>query len=249
MQIFGVDIGGSGIKGAPVDVATGELIADRFRLPTPQPATPEACAAVINEVLEHFGYTGAVGAGFPGVIQHGVVKTAANVAKTWLGVDAATLLEEVTRCPFVLLNDADAAGIAEIGFGAGKGRGGLVIMITIGTGLGTALFTNGHLVPNSELGHLELNGREAEKWASDATRKQKDLSWKKWARRFNVYLNQLHAYFWPELFILGGGASKKPEKFMRYLDVPCEVVPAELLNEAGIVGAAVAARNSAHPPA
>lgn len=243
MEILGIDIGGSGIKGAPVDLSTGTLTAERFRMATPQPATPEACASVIRQVVDHFEYEGPVGAGFPGVIRNGVVKTAANLAESWVDADAATLLENATGCPFVLVNDADAAGIAEMRFGAGVGRDGLVIMVTIGTGLGTALFIDGRLVPNTELGHLELDGREAEKWASDATRKAKDLSWKKWAKRFDTYLNRLHAYFWPELFILGGGASKKPEKFMEYLDVPCEVVPAKLLNEAGIVGAAAAAEH------
>jgi len=222
-------------------VSTGELVADRFRIPTPQPAEPDACAAVIGDVLDHFDYRGLVGAGFPGVIRNGVVKTAANVAKSWLEVDAAALLEDVTGRPFVFANDADVAGVAEMRFGAGKDRAGVVILVTIGTGLGTAVFTDGHLVPNTELGHLEVDGREAEELASDATRKRKDLSWKKWAKRLNVYLNRLHAYFWPELIILGGGASKKPERYLHRLEVPCEVVPAELQNEAGIVGAAAAA--------
>jgi polyphosphate glucokinase len=241
MNILGIDIGGSGIKGAPVDLETGSLAGERFRLPTPGSATPKACAAVIHEIVTHFDYQGPVGAGFPGVILNGVVRTAVNLTDEWLDLDAATLLEKATGCPFSILNDADAAGVAEMRFGAGKGRRGLVIMITIGTGLGTALFIDGRLVPNSELGHMELNGREAEQWASDATRKAKDLSWKKWARRLNTYLLRLHAHFWPELFILGGGASKKPGKFLHHLDVPCEVVTAKLRNEAGIVGAAAAA--------
>jgi polyphosphate glucokinase len=241
MKLLGIDIGGSGIKGAPVDLDTGELTAERFRLATPEDATPEACTSVVRQVVEHFGHQGAVGAGFPGVIKSGVVKTTANLSDAWLEADGARLLENATGCPFVLVNDADAAGIAEMRYGAGRNRTGLVVMVTIGTGLGTALFIDGHLVPNTELGHLELNGREAEKWSSDAARKRDELGWKKWAKRFNAYLNQLHAYLWPDLFILGGGASRKAERFLRYLEVPCEVVPAKLQNEAGIVGAAVAA--------
>jgi polyphosphate glucokinase len=241
MQILGIDIGGSGIKGAPVEVTTGKLAAERFRIPTPRPATPEACAAVVREILGRFEYDGPVGCGYPGVVQSGIVKTAVNVHPAWLDLDASALFEDMTGCPFVFTNDADAAGIAEMRFGAGRHCSGLVLMVTIGTGLGTALFTDGHLVPNLELGHIEIHGRDAERWASDAARKRKDLSWKKWAKRFDDYLNRLHAYLWPDLIVLGGGASKKPEKFLRHLDVPCEVVTAELRNEAGIVGAALAA--------
>jgi polyphosphate glucokinase len=241
MRIFGVDIGGSGIKGAPVDLDTGELAGDRLRIPTPKPATIGACAAVVHEILDHFGYRGPVGCGYPGVIRGGLVKTAVNVDRSWLDVDAAARFADATGRPFRFVNDADAAGLAEMRFGAGRGRSGVVLLVTIGTGLGTALFTDGHLVPNLELGHIEMDGRDAERWASDAARKRKDLSWKKWARRFDGYLNRLHAYLWPDLIILGGGASKKPEKFLRHLDVPCEVVTAELQNEAGIVGAALAA--------
>lgn len=239
MHALGIDVGGSGIKGAPVDTATGTLTAERFRIPTPQPATPEACAKVIQEIVTHFAWDGPVGVGFPGVVLNGVVKTAANIAKSWVDVDAATLLKDATGCPFFLANDADVAGLAEMRFGAGKDKSGLVIVVTIGTGLGTALFIDGHLVPNCELGHLELNGREAEQWASDAARKREDLSRKKWMKRLNVYLNRMHAYFWPELFILGGGASKKWDKLSKHLDLPCDAVPAQLLNEAGIVGAAL----------
>lgn len=242
MKVLGIDIGGSGIKGAPVDTKSGELLEERFRLVTPQPSTPAAVAEVVGEVARHFKWRGAVGCGFPAVVQHGVTMTAANVDAGWIGTDAAKLLAKATDCPVVVLNDADAAGIAEMKFGAGERRKGLVLIVTIGTGLGTALFIDGRLVPNTELGHIELRGEDAEVWASDAARERKELSWEAWAPYFNEYLVKLERLVWPDLIILGGGASKKFDLFCSALTVKAEVVPAEMRNEAGIVGAALAFR-------
>lgn len=241
MQVLGIDVGGTGIKGAPVDTIRGTLLAERFRLPTPQPSTPRAVANTIAEITRHFDWTGPAGCGFPGVVRDGVVLTAANVSKKWLGVQADELLKTSTALDFLLVNDADAAGIAEMRFGAGKGREGVILMLTLGTGIGSALGLDGKLVPNLELGQLEIHGRNAEKWASDKVREDKNLSWKKWAKRLDAYLDRVHSHLWPNLIILGGGGSKKFEKFASYLTVECPVVPAELRNEAGIIGAALAA--------
>lgn len=243
MEILGIDIGGSGIKGAPVDTEGGVLLAERFRLPTPDSAKPKPVADVVAEIAHHFGWQGPIGCGFPAAVRGGVALTAANIHKKWIGTNAAALFTEATGCPVCVMNDADAAGLAEMTFGAGRGRAGTVFVVTIGTGLGTALFTGGHLLPNAELGHIELNGQDAETFASDAARKREDLSWEVWAGRFDLYLHRLEALFWPELFILGGGVSKKHEKFMPLLTVQAEVVPAQLLNEAGLIGAALAARS------
>lgn len=240
MQVLGIDIGGSGIKGAPVDTETGELLAERYRIPTPQPSTPQAVAEVIAEIARHFDWKGPIGCGFPAVVQGGITKSAANVDEAWVDADAAGLISKATGCPTKVFNDADVAGLAEMAFGAGKGRKGVVLVITIGTGLGSSLFTDGVLLPNTELGHVEFKGQDAEWAASDAARKREDLSWKKWGKRFDDYLNYLHRLFWPDLIILGGGASKKYEKFSEYMTVPTELVTAETLNEAGIIGAALA---------
>ncbi len=242
-QLLGIDIGGTGIKGAPVDVERGTLTADRYRLLTPQPATPEAVAKTVAEVVGHFQLDGRVGGTFPAVIQHGIALTAANVDKRWIGSDVRATLEQATSRPFTVLNDADAAGVAEMEFGAGKHRMGVVIMITLGTGIGTAVFVDGELVPNTELGHIEIGGRDAERWASDKVRADKGLSWKKWGARVNAYLQKLEALLNPELIMIGGGISKKPEKFFAYLDTRAELVAAKLRNEAGIIGAAAAARH------
>ncbi len=237
---LGIDIGGSGIKGAPVDIERGVLLAERLRIPTPSPAKPEAVAEVIAELVEHFQWQGAIGCAFPAVIKNGVVMTAANVDKSWIGTDGRTLFERRTGCQVTLLNDADAAGIAEIKFGAGRNRSGLVIMLTLGTGIGSALFMDGLLVPNTELGHLIIRGKGAEKRASSRARTQKKLSWKRWAKRVDEYLRYLEDLLSPELYILGGGISKKHEKFVRHLTADTPVVPAEMRNDAGIVGAALA---------
>jgi polyphosphate glucokinase len=248
VELLGIDIGGTGIKGAPVDVETGILTADRVRLLTPQPAEPKAVAEVVAEVVGRFSASGAVGATFPAVIRAGRAETAANVDPSWIGEDVAARLGDAAGRPFVVLNDADAAGLAEMRFGAGRGRQGVVVMVTLGTGIGTAVFVDGKLVPNTELGHLELGGREAEKWAADSVRERKGLSWQKWGKRVDEYLRHLEMLLSPDLFVLGGGASKKSAKFFPSLGTRAEVVPAQLLNEAGIVGAAVAAADPGRRP-
>jgi len=241
--LFGVDIGGTGIKGAPVDTKTGELAEARHRVLTPDPSTPEAVAAVVNEVVEHFGWDGAIGVAFPSVVRRGVVETAANIDDAWIGVDLPELLRAQTGAPVAVVNDADAAGIAEMEFGAGRGHEGTILMVTLGTGIGTALFTNGTLVPNTELGHLQIGGKDAEHRASEIARERDGLSWKQWAKRLNEYFAAIEGVLWVDRIIIGGGVSKKHDKFVPLLQTRAEVVPAELFNEAGIVGAALAARD------
>ena len=243
MEILGIDIGGSGIKGAPVNIITGELMAERYRIPTPQPSVPTAVAEVVAKLVTHFNWQGPIGCAFPAVIKQGVVYTAANIDSAWLGINGAKLIEETTGCPTTLLNDADAAGIAEMTFGAGKNHFGTVIIHTFGTGIGSAIFINRQLVPNTEFGHMEIRGKEAEHRAADGVRSQKDLSWKQWAKRVNEFLERMEALFWPDLFIIGGGVSKKHEKFLPLLQTLTPIVPAHLLNQAGIIGAALAAAN------
>jgi polyphosphate glucokinase len=242
MEILGIDVGGSGIKGAPVETSSGALLAPRYRIPTPANSKPKVVADLIAEITNYFNWHGPVGCGFPSAVQDGVILTAANIHKKWVGVNAEEIISQATGCPVMVLNDADAAGLAEMMFGAGRDRKGTVIIVTIGTGLGTAFFTNGHLLPNAELGHLKINGEDAELRASDAARKREKLSWKKWARRFDIYLNTLELLFYPNLFILGGGISSQADKFLPFLTVRADVVAAQLLNEAGIVGAALAAQ-------
>lgn len=242
--ILGIDIGGTGIKGAPVDLHKGTLAADRFRIPTPPGGSPGDVAKVVGEIVAHFDTTGPVGCTFPAVMQHGVALTAANVDKSWIGTDAQALFEGEVKRPFVVVNDADAAGIAEVEHGAGRDEPGTIVLITLGTGIGSALFTDGVLVPNTEFGHLEIRGKAAEQRASEKAREDHDLSWDKWAKRVNEVLAHLEALVCPDLFIVGGGVSKKSEKFLPLLEVRAKVVPAQLLNEAGIVGAAIAASRS-----
>jgi polyphosphate glucokinase len=239
--LLGIDIGGTGIKGAPVDVKTGELLAPRERILTPTPATPDAVAEVVGELFKHFDWTGPAGATFPAVVKDGVARTAANVDQAWIGTDAAALFTKACGAPVTVLNDADAAGIAEMEFGVGKGRGGVVIMTTLGTGIGSALFLDGELVPNTELGHIEVRGKDAEKRASEIVREREGLTWEKWAKRLDEYYQVLEALFSPDLIIIGGGVSKKAEKFLSLLHTQAEIAPAQLQNEAGIVGAAIAA--------
>ncbi|MFI6895450.1 polyphosphate--glucose phosphotransferase [Streptomyces sp. NPDC050256] len=242
MEIFGVDIGGSGIKGAPVDLDRGDLAQERHKVLTPHPATPEDVAGCVAEVVGHFDWQGPVGITFPGVVTSGLTRTAANVDKGWIDLDARTLLSDKLGLPVTVLNDADAAGIAEMTFGAGRGRKGTVIVLTFGTGIGSALFIDGRLVPNTELGHLKLNGHDAEKHASTKAKEDGDLSWHHWAHRVQKYLAHVEMLFSPELFIIGGGVSRKADKFLPLIEhVRAEMVPAELQNNAGIVGAAMAA--------
>jgi polyphosphate glucokinase len=240
-QGFGVDIGGSGIKGAPVDLNTGELLTERLRIPTPRPATPEAIPPVVAKIVGEFGWTGPVGVTFPAVIKNGTAYTAANVDHRWIGADVRAAVEKATGTSAVVLNDADAAGIAEMHFGAGRDRGGVVVILTFGTGIGSAVFLDGRLVPNTELGHLEVDGRDAETRASDAARERDDLSWDKWAKRVTKYLRRLDALMWPDLVIIGGGVSSHAKRFLDQLDVRVPVTPAALQNQAGIAGAALAA--------
>ncbi|MFI1503574.1 polyphosphate--glucose phosphotransferase [Streptomyces sp. NPDC020597] len=242
MQIFGVDIGGSGIKGAPVDLDRGDLAQERLKVLTPQPATPEGVADGVQQVVEHFGWTGPVGLTFPGVVTGGAtIRTAANVDKGWIDTDARALFSErLGGLPVTVVNDADAAGVAEMSFGAGRGRGGTVILLTFGTGIGSALFVDGALVPNTELGHLELHGHDAEKRASSKAREDHELTWEHWAHRVQKYLAHVEMLFSPELFIIGGGVSRKADKFLHFIEgVKAEIVPAQLQNNAGIVGAAM----------
>ncbi|MBV2353058.1 ROK family protein [Streptomyces sp. J2-1] len=242
MQIFGVDIGGSGIKGAPVDLEKGDLAQERFKVLTPHPATPDGVAEGVREVVEHFGWTGPVGLTFPGVVTGGAtIRTAANVDKSWIDTDARVLFGgRLGGLPVTVVNDADAAGVAEMRFGAGKDRRGTVILLTFGTGIGSALFVDGTLVPNTELGHLELDGHDAEKRASSKAKEDKDLTWDHWARRVQKYLAHVEMLFSPDLFVIGGGVSRKADKFLHFIEgIKAEIVPAELQNNAGIVGAAM----------
>lgn len=250
MKVLGIDIGGSGIKGAPVMVNEGTLAEERHRIATPQPSTPEAVADTVARIVEHFHWSGPIGCAFPAVVKGGVTHTAANVDKSWIGTNAKRLFEERTGCPTRVINDADAAGIAEMTLGAGKGRQGVVFLLTLGTGIGSAVFVDGSLMPNTELGHLQMVSRlrgtlEAEHYASDRIRKEEDLTWEEWAERVNEYLGLLEALFAPDLFIVGGGVSKKHQKLLPRLTTRAEVIPAQLRNEAGIVGAALAARDLA----
>jgi polyphosphate glucokinase len=241
MEILGIDIGGSGIKGAPVDVESGTMLTERFRIPTPPGALPHDVAQIVGQVAHHFNWKGPIGCTFPAIIKDGVAYSAANVHKSWIGTNGQILFEETTGCPVLVINDADAAGIAEMQFGAGRGHMGVVFMLTFGTGIGSAVFNKGVLLPNTELGHLEIRGKDAEDRASDRIRQEKDLSWEKWAERVDEYLKRLEYLFSPDLFIFGGGVSKKHERFLHLLTTRAQIVPAQLLNDAGIVGAAMAA--------
>jgi len=241
MGVFGVDVGGSGIKGAPVDLAKGDLAAERVRLETPQPATVKHVVKTIAEVVRQFDPPDRIGVTFPGVVTNGVVRTAANVDKSWVDAPAAQLLSEELGVPATVVNDADAAGIAEMHYGAGRGIDGVVVMLTFGTGIGSAVFVDGTLLPNTEFGHLELHGRDAELRASDRARTEDELGWNAWAKRVSEYLNHLEMLLSPDLFIVGGGVSKKSEHFFPHLDIRTKIVPAALLNNAGIIGAALAA--------
>jgi len=239
--VLGIDIGGTGVKAAPVDVATGRLLAERVKLPTPSPAVPDQVAQVIGQLIDHFGWSGPVGITFPGVVSGGIIRTAANLDRAWIGIDAVRFFGDATRQPVTVLNDADAAGLAEMRFGSGKGQQGTVLMLTFGTGIGSALFYNDVLVPNTEFGHIEIHGKDAEARASERAREVGDLSWEKWADRVDTYLDKMEALLSPDLFIIGGGISKKSDKFLPRLTLHARVVPAALHNDAGIVGAAMAA--------
>ena len=240
---FGIDIGGSGIKGAPVDLKKGAFADDRLRIPTPQPATPDAVAATVAEIVDSFDLDKMVpiGVTFPAVMLHGVAQSAANVDDSWIGTDAQELFSRATGRSVVAVNDADAAGFAETQYGAAKGVDGVVLVMTLGTGIGSALVVDGRLVPNTELGHLEIDGQDAETRASDAARDRDELDFPQWAQRLQRYFSVVENLFWPDLIVVGGGVSKHHEKFLPLLDLRTTIVPAELLNKAGIVGAAALA--------
>jgi polyphosphate glucokinase len=248
---FGIDIGGSGIKGAPVDLTTGKLAADRVRIPTPQPSTPDAVADTVRDLIDSFDIPKGtpVGVTFPAVIQHGVAKTAANVDPSWIGTDVDALLTERTGHEVFVVNDADAAGIAEMEFGAGVDQKGVVLVITLGTGVGSGMFVDGKLVPNSELGHIPFKGDSAEKYMAESVRDREELSWKKWSKRLQKYFSLVEFLFSPDLIIVGGGVSKEHEKFLPRLELNAPIVPAGLRNEAGIIGAAALAHLAADPAA
>lgn len=240
MNILGIDFGGSGVKGALVDIETGKLITDRFRLATPQGAKPKDVAQVVKQICEQFSWKGICGFGYPGVMINGHAFSAANISKKWIGLDANELLYKATGNRFYTLNDADAAGIAEMQFGAGRTfHKGVTILLTIGTGIGSAVFSDGILLPNTEFGHLQIRGKDAEHRASDAVRQAKKLSWKQWSKKFQEVLDYLEFIFTPDLFILGGGISKCADQFLPYLKTRARIVPAELQNQAGIIGAAI----------
>jgi polyphosphate glucokinase len=240
-QVLGIDIGGSGIKGAPVDLATGKLMAERVKLATPRPAEPDAVADVVGQLVREFSWTGPAGITFPGVVTDGTTRTAANLDKAWIGLNARELFAQATGLAVTVLNDADAAGLAEMKFGAGAGQRGTVLMLTLGTGIGSALFTDGTLVPNTEFGHIEIRGKDAEKRASEHAREAEDLSWGKWAGRVDEYLLHMEALLSPALIIIGGGISKKSDKFFpRLTGLRARLEAAALLNDAGVVGAAMA---------
>lgn len=241
MQVFGVDVGGSGVKGAPVDLTTGQLAASRTRIPTPKPATPDAVVDAIADIVTSHGWSGPVGVTVPGVVLNGVVQTAANIGAGWVGFDAATVLAERLGMPVKVLNDADAAGLAEVMYGAAKGETGVVLLLTFGTGIGSAYLYKGNLIPNTELGHLIFKGGIAEEYAAGRLVKRGDLEIEWWARRVDEVLDYLDDLFWPDLFVFGGGISKRFETYSHLLDTRARIVPAKLRNQAGIVGAALAA--------
>jgi len=242
VDVLGIDIGGSGIKAAPVDVTTGALSAPRVKVATPRPALPDPIAEAVKGLVAGFGWTGPAGIAFPGVVIGGVTYTAANLDPAWIGLDARALFAKATGLTVSMLNDADAAGTAEMKFGAAAGQDGTVLLLTFGTGIGSALFTDGVLVPNTEFGHIEIHGKDAEERASERARELHDLSWGKWAGRVDDYLGHVEGLVWPSLFIIGGGISRKADKFIPLLsNVRARIVPAVMQNNAGIVGAAMTA--------
>jgi len=240
MEILGIDVGGSGIKGAIVDTQSGILLTERCRIPTPKPATPGAMIETIESIIKNFEWQGAVGCGFPAAVKNEIVKTASNIDNSWIEVNAAARIEEQTGCPTRLVNDVDAAGYAEVEFGAGKNCYGTIFMAAFGTGIGTALFHNQQLVPNTELGHIPMHGIPAENYAANSIREKENLSWEEWGERVNEYLQLIEALFWPDVIIVGGGVSKKFSDYKSYLNLDTAVIPAESRNHAGIIGAALA---------
>ncbi len=242
MKVLGIDIGGSGIKGAVVNTKTGELITERKRFPTPQPATPEAMLDTVAELVNSFKWKGIIGCGFPAAVQHDIVRTASNIEKSWIGLNAAEEITKRTGCPTHVVNDVDAAGLAEMKFGAGKKQKGVTIVLAAGTGIGSAIFIENTLVPNMELGFIHVNGMPGEHYAANSVRENEDLSWEEWGKRFNEYLQRLESLFWPDLFILGGGVSKEYKEYKKYFKLNTKIVRAKAKNNAGIIGGALAAK-------
>jgi polyphosphate glucokinase len=236
---YGIDIGGSGMKASTVDLTTGELTADRYRIDTPKHSTPERLADVVAELVDHHEWSGPVGVCMPSVVMHGVVRTAANIDDSWIHVDAASLFSEAIGAPVSVCNDADAAGLAEVTWGSGRDREGVVLCLTFGTGIGSGMFVDGVLVPNTELGHIELDGHDAEVHAAARARKDRGMSWHEWGDRVNRYLQHIESLLWPDLIIVGGGASKQGHRWLDRIHVECDVVVASLQNNAGIAGAAL----------
>jgi polyphosphate glucokinase len=250
MHALGIDIGGTGIKAAPVDLETGTFVADRVKIATPHPAEPDAVAEVVQKLVAAFSWSGPIGCTFPGVVMNGVTRTAANLDPAWIGLDSRSLLCKTVGQDIRLINDADAAGVAEMTFGAGKGEPGTVFMVTFGTGIGSALFVDGVLVPNTEFGHLEIRGKDAEERASERAKTTNDMSWKHWAKNVNEYLEHVEALVSPQLIMVGGGISKQSDKFLPLLTgIQARVVPASMHNDAGITGAAMAAHPGSAAPA
>ena len=244
--VLGIDIGGTGIKGALVDTKKGELIGDRHRIPTPQPATPKAVAKTVAEIVKHFKWKGRMGCTVPARVRRGTVETASNIDERWIGTDVQKLLRKTTGLQTIVLNDADAAGLAEARFGAGKNTDGTILVLTLGTGIGSALFFDGTLVPNTEFGHLELDGVILEHTAANSVRVREELPWEDWAERVQTALDHIEFILSPDLFIIGGGVSR-PERWNEFghlLKTTSKLVPAALTNEAGIVGAAWRARKA-----
>ncbi len=249
MAVLGIDVGGSATKGALVDLEKGVLVSERIRLRTPERSTPEAVANTIHRIIRQLGYEGIYGSGIPGVVLHGICQTAANIDSAWIGCDVPQLFQQVTGLSNYVLNDADAVGLAESKFGAAKGVPGVVMIITLGTGIGTAICNNGVLLPNLELGHLIIRDKVAEKRASSAAKVKKNLNWKEWAEVLNEYLVILENLIWPDLFIIGGGISRNHALFFPYLKTRTKVIPAQFLNQAGIIGAAIYAHDCHTHPA
>ncbi|MDR1833940.1 MAG: ROK family protein [Propionibacteriaceae bacterium] len=250
--VLGIDIGGSGIKGALVDLNVGDFASERVRIPTPKKSTPEKVAAVTARIVQHFADqlddTTPIGVTIPAVVTHGVVRTAANIDKAWIDADGKKIFEEVIGRPITLMNDADAAGVAEVQYGAAKGHPGFVLVTTLGTGIGSAIINRGVLVPNTELGHIELDGHDAETQASSGVKSKLGLSYSEWIPRLQRYYSHVEGLFWPDLFVVGGGISKNASKFLPKLKLKTPIVAAELKNRAGIIGAAWMAADSLENP-
>ena len=243
-SVLGIDIGGSGIKGNIIDIENGNILKERVRHETPKSKSVDEIVCVIKKIIEQYNWAGVVGCGFPGVVQNGIIRTATNMSDDWINYDGKTFIAKEIGRPIFLINDADAAGLAEFTLGAGRDIKGVQVMITVGTGIGTSIYYNNTLIPNTEFGHLDFKGMIAEKYASDAVRKEQNLSRLIWAKRFNEYLNYIEKLLWPELIIIGGGQSKKFDKFSNYLNVKAKIVPAKFFNNAGIIGAALATKGT-----